>query len=162
MSGLVISGKERLETTSEEETRSFGRRLTARLPADATLLLYGDLGSGKTVVAQGIGEAIGLAADEVQSPSYTLIHEYRAGGRRLIHIDLYRLEPADLPALGLEELLAGPGLKVVEWAERIDFPVPGAWRLRLERGVAGHRRRLELELPSGGLEPADNNDTRRM
>ena len=74
-----------------------------------------------------------------------MINEHERGGRRLVHVDLYRLEPSDLPALGLEEILAGHGLKVVEWAERITFPLPGAWRLRLRPGDDPGSRSLELE-----------------
>ena len=136
---------ERHSSSAVEETRALGRALARRLPADATLLLYGDLGSGKTVLTQGIGEALGLDPDAVLSPSYTLINEYDGGKQRLVHIDLYRLEPGDLPALGLEEMLGGPGVKVVEWAERIDFPLPGAWRLRLRPGTGPSDRILELD-----------------
>lgn len=138
-------GVERHTSAAVEETLALGRELATRLPADGVLLLYGDLGSGKTVLTQGIGAGLGLDPDGVQSPSYTLINEYGGGDRRLIHVDLYRLEPADLTALGLEEILVGPGLKVVEWAERIDFPLPGAWRLRVRQGERPNDRILELE-----------------
>ena len=136
---------ERHLSSAVEETRALGRALAHRLPADATLLLYGDLGTGKTVLTQGLGEGLGLDPETVLSPSYTLINEYDGGERRLVHVDLYRLEPEDLAALGLEEMLGGPGLKVVEGAERIDFPVPGAWRLRLRPGAGSGDRILELE-----------------
>ena len=153
---------ERRVSSGAADTRAFGRRLAGRLGADATLLLYGDLGSGKTVLTQGIGDGLGLAPGTVQSPSYTLINEYEAAGRRLVHIDLYRLESADLPPLGLEELLAGPGLKVVEWAERIDFPLPAAWRLRLRRGDGEDERLLELTPPGdAGVGAKNHGGTRR-
>jgi tRNA threonylcarbamoyladenosine biosynthesis protein TsaE len=88
------------------------------------------------VLARGIGEGLGIDPREVQSPTFTLIREHRgSGGRggRMVHVDLYRLDPEEVTALGLEELLAGPGVKVVEWAERLPFAVPGARWLRLRR-----------------------------
>jgi len=85
------------------------------------------------VLAQGIGEGLGIDPREVQSPTFTLIREHRGSGGRLVHVDLYRLAPEDTAVLGLDELLAGPGVKVVEWAERLPFAVPGARWLRLRR-----------------------------
>ena len=141
---------ERRASGSVEETRQLGRELAKRLPDDGVLLLFGNLGAGKTVLTQGIGEGLGLDPRTIQSPSYTLVREHEQGERRLIHVDLYRLEPSDLPALGLEELLEGRGLKVVEWAERLDFPVTGAWRLWIRRQSAAERRTIEIEINDGG------------
>jgi tRNA threonylcarbamoyladenosine biosynthesis protein TsaE len=129
-------------TRTEEETRALGRQLGRELAPDGVLLLSGDLGAGKTVLARGIGEALGLDAKEVQSPTFTLIREHRGSGGRLVHVDLYRLEPEQTAALGLEELLAGPGVKVVEWAERLPFAVPGARSLRLARVEGGEGREI--------------------
>lgn len=120
-------------TRSEEETRALGRTLARDLAPDGVLLLSGELGSGKTVLARGIGEGLGIDPREVQSPTFTLIREHEGSGGRLVHVDLYRLEPAQTAALGLEELLAGPGVKVVEWAERLPFAVPGARWLLFKR-----------------------------
>ena len=120
-------------TRSAEETQALGQEIGRELAPDGVLLLSGDLGAGKTVLTRGIGEALGLAGGEVQSPTFTLIREHRGSGGRLVHVDLYRLAPEETAALGLEELLAGPGVKVVEWAERLPFDVPGARILRLAR-----------------------------
>lgn len=120
-------------THDEEETRALGRTLARELAPDGVLLLSGNLGSGKTVLARGIGEGLGIDPREVQSPTFTLIREHEGSGGRLVHVDLYRLEPEQTAALGLEELLAGPGVKVVEWAERLPFAVPGARVMRLAR-----------------------------
>ncbi|HEX4961489.1 MAG TPA: tRNA (adenosine(37)-N6)-threonylcarbamoyltransferase complex ATPase subunit type 1 TsaE [Thermoanaerobaculia bacterium] len=120
-------------THSEAETRELGRALARELAPDGVLLLSGELGSGKTVLARGIAEGLGIDRREVQSPTFTLIREHAGEGGRLVHADLYRLAPEETAALGLEELLAGPGVKVVEWAERLPFAVPGARRLRLRR-----------------------------
>lgn len=129
-------------TRTEEETRALGRDLGRELAPDGVLLLSGDLGTGKTVLARGIGESLGIDPREVQSPTFTLIREHRGSGGRLVHVDLYRLEPEQTAALGLEELLAGPGIKVVEWAERLPFAVPGARTLRLARRAGGDGREI--------------------
>jgi tRNA threonylcarbamoyladenosine biosynthesis protein TsaE len=102
------------------------------------LLLSGDLGAGKTVLARGVAAGLGVPPDEVQSPTYTLVREHRAAsGQRLVHLDLYRLEPEEAAALGLDEVLAAPGVKVVEWAERLTFAPPGALALELVRSAGG-------------------------
>ena len=110
---------------------------------DGILLLNGDLGSGKTVLTRGVASALGIEPDDIQSPTFTVIREHESAENRLFHVDLYRLEPEQAAALGLEEMLAGPGVKVVEWAERLEFPVPGAQSLRLRRGVAADERIIE-------------------
>ncbi|HEX4495206.1 MAG TPA: tRNA (adenosine(37)-N6)-threonylcarbamoyltransferase complex ATPase subunit type 1 TsaE [Thermoanaerobaculia bacterium] len=129
-------------TRSEAETLELGRQLGSELAPDGVLLLSGDLGAGKTVLARGIGEALGVGAREVQSPTYTLIREHRGSVGRLVHVDLYRLGGEEVAALGLEELLAGPGVKVIEWAERLPFGVPGARVLRLARTADGEGREI--------------------
>jgi tRNA threonylcarbamoyladenosine biosynthesis protein TsaE len=132
-------------THSEEETRELGRTLARELAPDGILLLSGDLGSGKTVLARGVGEGLGIDPREVQSPTFTLIREHyprHGSGGRLVHVDLYRLEPEQTSSLGLEELLAGPGVKVVEWAERLPFAVPGARFMRLARIQGGDGREI--------------------
>lgn len=129
-------------THSEQETRALGRELGRELAPDGVLLLSGELGAGKTVLARGIGEALGITPREVQSPTFTLIREHQGSEGRLVHVDLYRLAPEETSALGLEELLAGPGVKVVEWAERLPFEVPGARVLRLARTADGEGREV--------------------
>ena len=144
-------------TGSEAETLALGVELARELEPDGVLLLSGDLGTGKTVLTRGLGSALGVAPAEVQSPTYTLIREHRGSRGALVHVDLYRLEPQDAGRLGLEELLAGPGIKVVEWAERLPFPVAGALRLRLERSsgdarvIMEEREELDPNSNPGGL-----------
>ena len=120
-------------TASEEATQQLGRALAEERAPDGVLLLSGELGSGKTVLARGVAEALGIDPRRVQSPTFTLIVEHQGERGRLVHVDLYRLEFGEIGSLGLEELLAGPGVKVVEWAERLPWPVPGALRLVLSR-----------------------------
>ncbi|MBY0507335.1 MAG: tRNA (adenosine(37)-N6)-threonylcarbamoyltransferase complex ATPase subunit type 1 TsaE [Bryobacteraceae bacterium] len=115
-------------THSEDETIALGRKLAAAWPAQALVLLIGDLGAGKTTLTKGIVEGRGLA-DSVTSPTFTLIHEYGVPAR-VFHIDLYRLdESREVEALGLDELLDRPALTLIEWGERF----PELWpRERIE------------------------------
>lgn len=129
-------------SSDADQTRALGASLAAELAPDGILLLSGDLGVGKTVLVQGLAEGLGVDPKRVQSPSYTLISRYEAGERSLVHIDLYRLEPHETYALGLEEELAAPGVKAVEWAERIPVPVPSALRLTLRLTGRGDEREI--------------------
>ena len=117
-------------TRSQEETEALGARLGATLGAGDTLLLVGDLGAGKTTLVRGIARGLGIDPEEVSSPTFVLINEYR-GRLTLHHVDLYRLEGAAVDDLGLEELSAGGGVVVIEWAERLTRPVPNAIRIRI-------------------------------
>jgi tRNA threonylcarbamoyladenosine biosynthesis protein TsaE len=133
------------------ETHRLGAALAPALAPGGTLLLSGDLGAGKTVLAQGIAAGLGIDPAEVQSPTYTLVREHDGPGGRLVHVDLYRLSPEEVLGLGAEELLAGPGVKVVEWAERLPFAVPGALRLEIVQ-VAGGGREVR---PAAARDPND-------
>jgi tRNA threonylcarbamoyladenosine biosynthesis protein TsaE len=132
---------------SEEETVAIGRALASELEPDGVLLLTGDLGAGKTVLVRGVAEGLGLDPREIQSPTFTIVREHEREGRRLVHVDLYRLDSRDAEAIGLEEILNGAGVKVVEWAERLSFSMKGARQLQIRRGTGESERRIE-ELPS--------------
>jgi tRNA threonylcarbamoyladenosine biosynthesis protein TsaE len=133
-------------TRGEAETESLGAALAAELAPDGLLLLSGELGSGKTVLARGVASALGIDPRQVLSPTYNLIREHRGAGGGLVHVDLYRLRPEDTAGIGLDELLAGPGVKVVEWAERL--PIPAA---ALTAGSAAPPLALRLRrLPESG------------
>jgi len=108
-------------TTSGEETRALGRELAQVLPPRGLVLLIGDLGAGKTTLAQGIVEGLGAAREEeVSSPTYTLVHEY-GDPVRVYHIDLYRLDSVEqVRGVGYEDILERDALVLVEWGER--FP----------------------------------------
>jgi tRNA threonylcarbamoyladenosine biosynthesis protein TsaE len=110
-----------IRTRSEEETIALGEEIARTLPRPAVVLLIGDLGAGKTTLAKGIVKGLGAAAPEdVNSPTYTLIHEFGEMDK-VYHIDLYRLERAsEVLALGLDDLLASDAILLVEWGER--FP----------------------------------------
>jgi tRNA threonylcarbamoyladenosine biosynthesis protein TsaE len=119
-------------TRSEEETIALGRELAASL-APGAVLLIGNLGAGKTTLAKGIVEGLSAApADEVSSPTFTLIHQYGQIGsetnresRPVYHIDLYRLDEArEVESLGLEDLFASGSVVLLEWAERFPALLP--------------------------------------
>ena len=121
-------------STSEAETFRIGRELAESLSLPAHLLLYGDLGAGKTAFSRGLAAGFGFPeTDEVTSPTFTLINEY-AGRSKIYHIDLYRIETGRLDGLGLDEIFDNPNAAViVEWAERLgDFQTPGAVKVFLE------------------------------
>jgi tRNA threonylcarbamoyladenosine biosynthesis protein TsaE len=103
-------------TRSEAETSAVGRDLARRLRAGVTVLLDGPLGAGKTAFARGLAEGLGASPDEVSSPTFTLVQEYR-GRETMRHVDLYRLSPVEVADLGLDEMLED-GALVVEWPDR--------------------------------------------
>jgi tRNA threonylcarbamoyladenosine biosynthesis protein TsaE len=145
----VEGGGRRWRTTSVAETRALGRALAGELLPAGTLLLGGELAAGKTVLAQGVAEALGIDPREVQSPTFTLVREHRGAGGTLLHLDLYRLEPAAAAGLGLEEIFAAPAIKVVEWAERLPLLPAAALRLQLRRVGEGEREVEEVVGSSG-------------
>jgi tRNA threonylcarbamoyladenosine biosynthesis protein TsaE len=115
---------ETLHTTSPEETFAFGERIGARLrraaPDGMVILLVGPLGAGKTVLAKGIAHGLGIT-EHVVSPTYTIVSEYTTGERPLHHVDLYRIEGAvQMENLGLEDIMGGSGIVLVEWGEKLD------------------------------------------
>jgi len=107
-------------THSAEETIAFGRSLAAELSPPLIVLLRGDLGAGKTTLVKGIAEGFGAArAEDVTSPTFTLVHEYRGPDITLYHIDLYRIDTQrDLETLGLDDLLAPNSILLIEWGEK--------------------------------------------
>jgi tRNA threonylcarbamoyladenosine biosynthesis protein TsaE len=117
--------EKRLRTRSENGTLGLGELISELLAAPKLVVLRGDLGMGKTTLVRGIAAALGADADEVTSPTFTLVHEYRTSkgqGRtvRLIHLDLYRLETErELEGIGLWEMADAPdALVMVEWGDR--------------------------------------------
>jgi tRNA threonylcarbamoyladenosine biosynthesis protein TsaE len=110
------------ETHSAEETIAYGRALAAELAPPLIVLLRGDLGAGKTTLVKGIAEGFGAArADDVTSPTFTLVHEYRSARAILYHIDLYRIDTErELETLALDDLLAPTSILLIEWVEK--FP----------------------------------------
>lgn len=112
-------------STSEAETRAIASAFASTLKAGDVLLLSGDLGAGKTAFVRGLAEGLGINPEDVTSPTFTLVHEYRGARLPLIHVDLYRLDRADLDEIGLDQDLAERGVIAVEWAERLTRRLPG-------------------------------------
>jgi len=132
-------------STSEQETYDFAKKLAQSLAMPAHILLYGDLGAGKTVFAKGLADGFGVVdVDEVSSPTFTLINQY-PGRAKIYHIDLYRIETGMLDGLGLEEIFDDPAaVVIIEWAERLgSFETPGAVRVFLTY-VDDHSRRIDV------------------
>jgi tRNA threonylcarbamoyladenosine biosynthesis protein TsaE len=107
-------------THSAEETIALGRELAPLLAPPKLVLLRGDLGAGKTTLVKGIAEGFRAAAEEdVTSPTFTLVHEYRGPSAKLYHIDLYRVDtPRELETLGLDDLMGERSVLLIEWGEK--------------------------------------------
>lgn len=131
-------------SASEADTLAIAARLAGALEPGAVLLLSGDLGAGKTAFVRGVAAGLGLESDAVTSPTFTLVHEYRGGRLPLIHVDLYRLDSADLDEIGLDGDLAGRGVVAIEWPERLSRAVPGALRVEI-RDDGGDRRSIRIQ-----------------
>lgn len=119
-------------TRSEDETAAVARALAPGLIAGDVLLLAGTLGAGKTAFVRGLAEGLGLDPDEVSSPTFTLVHEYRGGRLALYHADLYRLDRTAVDDLGLEEMGVADGVLAIEWPDRLTHALPGARRIEIE------------------------------
>ena len=123
---------------------ALGKRLARGLPVHGVVLLTGNLGAGKTTLAKGIVSGLAAApADEVSSPTFTLIHEY--GNGRVYHVDLYRLEePRELATLGLDELFERDALVLIEWGERFARFLPAERTEIRIRAVGQDEREIEV------------------
>lgn len=134
-------------TASEQETEQAGERLGRELAPGSVILLYGDLGAGKTAFVRGMARGIGADPGDVSSPTFTIIQEYTGSRATLHHVDLYRLEPAEIEDLGLDDLIDGRGIVAIEWADRW----PGRPRHAIDVRIAPlgeHARRIEFTTPS--------------
>lgn len=113
-----------MRTGAPEETRALGRRLAQLLLPGDVVLLFGDLGAGKSELTRGIADGLGITAP-VTSPSFTILNVYDEGRIPLYHFDWYRLNGADeLYEMGMDEYLGGDGVAVVEWPSRCPEAIP--------------------------------------
>jgi tRNA threonylcarbamoyladenosine biosynthesis protein TsaE len=142
---VSLPDPERRTTGSPSETEALGGELARHLGAGDVVLLFGELGSGKTCLVKGIARGLGIDPDRVHSPTFIMVNRHQ-GRVPLHHVDLYRLRAGeDISDLGLADLFAGEGVTAVEWAERLSeaaLPLP-----RLEVRLAhagGERRSIEI------------------
>lgn len=134
---------EEVVTNSEAETEAVARRLAARLPGGTVVLLFGELGAGKTRFVRGLAAGCGLDPEEVTSPTFTLVQSYR-GPKTLHHVDLYRLSAGEADDLGLEEMAGNLSAVVaIEWAERLPRTFAGAIEVTIE-DLGDDRRRIRI------------------
>jgi tRNA threonylcarbamoyladenosine biosynthesis protein TsaE len=139
-------GEHVIVTHSAEETIAQGKELAAKLEPPVLVLLYGELGSGKTTFNKGLISGLGAAREEeVTSPTFNLVHVFE-GRSKVFHVDLYRVSGFhELETLGLEDGFVEPAVVIVEWPERFAFRA--AWpiiRVFLEHGE-GDSRRIRIE-----------------
>jgi len=136
-----------VETGSESETSQVGESFARTLGPGDVVLLYGDLGAGKTAFVRGMARGAGANPDDVSSPTFTIVQEYAAPSVTLYHVDLYRLEPAEIDDLGLEDLVSGDGIVAIEWAERWKGRPDDVTEVRIE-DLGEDRRRIRIQQSS--------------
>lgn len=132
-----------LTTRSPEETIALGRDLAGSLSPPKLVVLHGDLGAGKTTLVKGIAEGFSAASqDDVTSPTFTLIHEYRGPTATLYHIDLYRVDTQrELETLGVDDLMTDDSVLLIEWGEKfMRFQSESDMEIVFERLSDGERR----------------------
>jgi tRNA threonylcarbamoyladenosine biosynthesis protein TsaE len=117
---------------SEAETIAIAREFASTLQAADVVLLSGTLGAGKTAFVRGLAEGLGINPEDVSSPTFTIVHEYRGGRLSLYHADLYRLERTATEDIGLEEMGVEDGVLAIEWPDRLSHDLPGAHEVRIE------------------------------
>jgi tRNA threonylcarbamoyladenosine biosynthesis protein TsaE len=120
-----------------------GAALALRLSAGDVVLLHGELGAGKTAFVRGIAQGLGARVEDVSSPTFTLIQQYDSGRLTLYHVDLYRLDPAEVDDLGLEELVESGGIVAIEWPDRWHRRPTGAVTVSIE-SEGDDRRRVRI------------------
>ena len=125
-------------THSEEETVQLGRDLALSLGPGCVVLLHGELGAGKTAFVRGLAAGLGVPDDEVSSPTFMLIQQYR-GRMPLVHVDLYRITAAETEELGLDDL-GERGVIAIEWGEKLIRPPAEAVQIVIEDAGATLRR----------------------
>lgn len=134
----------RVVCTTEAETLALGEALAQELAPHGVLLLEGPLGAGKTVLAKGVARGLGIDPATVQSPTFTIVADHRGPGGALVHCDLYRLEPAEVLAAGIDEVIGGSGVAVVEWPERLEGGWPGAMLAKIRVAPGSNDRIVEI------------------
>ena len=131
-------------TRSEAETAGVATELAGGLRPGAVVLLSGNLGAGKTAFVRGLAAGLGIDPDEVSSPTFTLIQEYRGGRLPLHHVDLYRLRSIEVDDLGLDELTLEAGVTAIEWPDRLPHEWPSVVHVHIDHGD-GDTRTIQID-----------------
>ena len=140
--------REESVSTSPEDTQALGERLGRALAAGAVVACVGELGAGKTCFLQGLARGLGVPGP-VTSPTFVLINQYR-GRLPLYHLDAYRTDSlAEVVDLGLEEMLHGDGVTVIEWADKVAGLLPADAITVIIAGLGDEPRRIAIERPAG-------------
>lgn len=127
---------------SVNETINIGKSLSKKLKQGDIICLFGELGSGKTVLAKGIAWGFNIPREEVISPTFVIIRQYQKGILPVYHFDLYRLKsPEDIAFLGYEEYFYNQGVSIIEWPDRLKYLAPKEY-LRIDLKVTGTKQRL--------------------
>jgi len=132
-----------VKTASEAETELAGEALGRRIAPGRVVLLHGDLGAGKTAFVRGLARGAGVPPDEVSSPTFTIVQEYAGSRTTVYHVDLYRLSPAEIDDLGLDDVIEGGGIVAIEWADRWPARPRRAIEVRIEHD-GGDARHIDI------------------
>lgn len=144
-----MTASETVISHSPEETQAAGARLGARLRAGDVVACIGELGAGKTCFLQGLARGLGVETD-VTSPTFVLVNQYR-GRLAVYHVDAYRTESlTELVDLGLEEMLHGDGVTVIEWADKLLPLLPPSTITVTITGLGDQPREIVIDGPDGG------------
>ncbi len=133
-------------SNSEQETLRIGEKIGRELHPPQVILLYGELGSGKTVLARGLAQGLGVKdPTAVHSPSFTLVNQYAGKEGTIYHLDFFRLEGLrDLYSLGLEEILGSHSIVIIEWAEKLLLEAENPVKIRIFLNSKADTRRFEI------------------
>lgn len=144
---------------SEQETYELGISVAGNLKGGELILLQGDLGLGKTVLARGIAASLGVVPEDVTSPSFSLVQEYTGGRLPMFHVDLYRLDdPEEIETLGIDEILGAGGVVVVEWGERLPVYLRRNATIIRFHDVGEGARRIEIRADGDEISNANHSD----
>ena len=135
-----------LQTHSEEETINVGMEFSRSLKHGDVVVLFGDLGSGKTRFVQGVCKGLGVR-EHVASPTFTIVNEYAVDALKIYHFDFYRVKSLrEIRDIGFEEYINGEGICLIEWAEKAqELLPPQRYDVHLNLGVNEHTRDMTIE-----------------
>lgn len=138
-----------LVSRSVDETIKIGNRIARYLYPRDILCLFGNLGSGKTVLTQGVAWGLGIKEDKIISPTFVLLRQYTQARIPFYHFDLYRLKtPKDILNLGYEEYFYDEAVSVIEWADRLKYLLPAEY-LKIELLIKNTQQRILKFSPCG-------------